>query len=143
MVHFDQVTKSDILECIKTATGQAVPAKLATVVVLDMVAVVHMDWPTKATTFTEYVTKQMKPYLESQITPTVACIDGAKLLLSTKSESVISNRPCDVSALQSCNHSEADSRIFLHLGHAVSQGHQKTYVWTVNSDAPFCHAWFL
>ena len=96
-----------------------------------------MFWPTKATTFTEYVRKHMKPYLESQITPTVAHIDGGKLLLSTKSESVISNRPCDVSALQPCNHSEADTRIFLHLGHAASQGHQKTYVRTVDSDAHF------
>ena len=54
-------TKSDILECIKTPTCRAVPAKLATVVVLDMAAVVHMVRPTKATIFIEYVTKQMMP----------------------------------------------------------------------------------
>ena len=72
---FQSGTKSDILECIKTPICQAVPAKLATVVVLDMAAVVHMVRPTKATTFTEYVTKHMMPYLESQITPTVARID--------------------------------------------------------------------
>ena len=53
-------TKSDILECIKTPIGRAVPDKLATVVVLDMAAVGHMVWPTKATTFTKYVTKHMK-----------------------------------------------------------------------------------
>ena len=59
---------------------------------------------------------------------------GGKLLFSTKSESVISNRPCDVSTLQSCNHTEADTRIFLHLEHTASQDHQKAYVRTVDSD---------
>ena len=59
---------------------------------------------------------------------------GGKLLLSTKVESVLSNRPCDLSALQPCNHSEADTRIFLHLQHAVAQGHQTAYVRTVDSD---------
>ena len=68
--------KSDILYCRKTPTGRAVSAKLATVVVLDMAAVVHMVRPTKATTFTEYVTNHMMPYLEFQITPTVARIDA-------------------------------------------------------------------
>ena len=59
---------------------------------------------------------------------------GGKLLLSTKSESVVSNRPSDVSALQHCNHSEADTRIFLHLADAVAQGHQRAYIRTVDSD---------
>ena len=57
---------------------------------------------------------------------------GGKLLLSTKCERVISNRPCHVSALEPCNHSEADTRIFLHLAHASVQGHQTAYVRTVS-----------
>lgn len=42
MVHFDQANKSDILDGLKAPTEKAVPARLATVVVLDMAAVVHM-----------------------------------------------------------------------------------------------------
>ena len=58
---------------------------------------------------------------------------GGKLLLSTKCERVLSNRPYDVSALEPCNHFEADTRIF-HLAHASGQGHQAAYVRTVDSD---------
>ena len=57
-----------------------------------------------------------------------------KLLLSTNFENVLSNRHCDVSALQPCNHSEADTRIFLHLSHAAAQGHRIAYIRTVDSD---------
>ena len=53
---------------------------------------------------------------------------GGKLLLSTKCERVLSNRPCDVSALEPCNHSEADIMIFLHLAHASGQGHRTAYM---------------
>ena len=193
-------SKSDILECIKAPEGRADPAKLTTVVVLDMAAVVHMVRPTSAKTFVEYVKQHMMPFLESQLTPTVSRVDaiwdkypdanlkslthqrrgtgprtrlgdgntripkhdwnskflknkdnkkelfvflseqivkndfGGKLLLSTKFDSVLSNRPCEVSALQPCNHSEADTRIFLHLAHAVAQGHKKASIHNVDSD---------
>ena len=60
-------------------------------------------------------------------------MDG-RLLLTTKHESVLSNKPCDMSSVQPCNHSEADTRIFLHLAHAVHQGHKVAYVRTVGSD---------
>ena len=53
---------------------------------------------------------------------------------STRFQTVLSNRPCDVTTLQSCNHSEADTRIFLHLAHAAEHGHAKAYVRTVDSD---------
>ena len=59
---------------------------------------------------------------------------GGKLLLSTESEMVLSNKPFDMSALQSCNHAEADTRIILHLMHASSQGHEKAFIRTVDSD---------
>ena len=193
-------SKSDILECIKAPEGRADPAKITTVVVLDMAAVVHMVRPTSAKTFVEYVKQHMMPFLESQLTPTVSRVDaiwdnypdanlkslthqrrgtgprtrlgdgntripkhdwnskflknkdnkkelfvflseqivkndfGGELLLSTKFDSVLSNRPCEVSALQPCNHSEADTRIFLHLAHAVAQGHKKASIRTVDSD---------
>ena len=47
--------KSDIIECLKAPTGRAAEAKVATVVVLDMAAVVHMVRPTSAHTFRDYV----------------------------------------------------------------------------------------
>ena len=53
---------------------------------------------------------------------------GGKLLLSTKCERVISNRPCDASALETYNHSEADTMICRHLAHASGQGHQTAYM---------------
>ena len=56
-------------------------------------------------------------------------MDGI-LLISTESEKVLSNKPFDVSALQHCNHAEADT----HLAHASSQGHDKAFVRTVDSD---------
>ena len=192
--------KSDIVECIKAPVGRAVSARLATVVVMDMAAVVHMVRPTSAKTFADYATQHIVPFLEYQITPTVERIDaiwdnypeynlksltlqrrgtgprtrigdghnqipkhqwnsgflkneenkkelfsflseeivkqdpGGKLLLSNKCERVLSNRPCDVSALEPCNHSEADTWIFLHLAHASGQGHQPAYIRTVDSD---------
>ena len=46
------------------------------------------------------------------------------LLITTKSEAVLSNQPsADISDLQLCNHTEADSHIIIHLAHAPSQGH--------------------
>ena len=60
-------------------------------------------------------------------------MDGI-LLISTESEKVLSNKPFDVSALQPCNNAEADTSIILHLAHASSQGHDKAFVRTVDSD---------
>ena len=57
-----------------------------------------------------------------------------KLLLTTRFETVLSNMPCDVTKLQKCNHSEADTRILLHLAHAAEQGHTTAFVRTVDSD---------
>ena len=57
-----------------------------------------------------------------------------KLLLTTRFETVLSNMPCDVTKLQKFNHSEADTRILLHLAHAAEQGHTTAFVRTVDSD---------
>ena len=59
---------------------------------------------------------------------------GGKLLLSTLFNIVLSNKNCDLTTLQPCNHSEADNRILLHLAHAAKQGHTRAYVRTVDSD---------
>lgn len=56
------------------------------------------------------------------------------LIVTTQSESVLSNIECDLSGLLPCNHAEADSRIILHLAHASRQGHRNAYVRTVDSD---------
>ena len=192
--------KSDILQCLNAPTGRAAAAKQATVVVLDMAAVIHMVRPTTAKTFSEYVTLNIVPFLEAQMKSCTQRIDavwdnypeennlkamtqqrrgngprtrvgdgstkipkhewssflkneenkkelfsfistqisktdmGRKLLLSTHFETVLSNRHCDLATLQPCNHSEADTRILLHLAHAAEQGHTTAYVRTVDSD---------
>ena len=59
---------------------------------------------------------------------------GGKLLLIIRFDILLSNKNCDLTTLQSCNHSEADTRILLHLAHAVKQGHTRAYVRTVDSD---------
>ena len=55
---------------------------------------------------------------------------GDKLILTTDSEMVLTNRlqTIDMKTLEPCNHTEADTRIFLHLAHAASQGHKKAFV---------------
>ena len=60
-------------------------------------------------------------------------MDGI-LLISTMSDTVLSNKSIYTSPLQPCNHGEADTRIILHLAHASSQGQDKTLVCTVDSD---------
>ena len=64
MAHYEQA---------RSLTGSA---RLATVVVLDMAAVVHMVRPTPAKTFADYATQHIVPFLEYQLTPTVERIDA-------------------------------------------------------------------
>ena len=47
------------------------------------------------------------------------------LLLSTSFDGVLTSRNVDVSGLQPCNQSEADTRILLHLANAAMHGHSK------------------
>ena len=60
--------KSDILQCLGATNGRVDVAQQATVVVLDMAAIIHMVRPTQAKTFSEYVTFQIVPFLESEVT---------------------------------------------------------------------------
>ena len=57
------------------------------------------------------------------------------LLLTTKAESVLSNRHTDITNLAPCQHEEADTRLTLHLNHAAQNGHRKAYIRTVDTDA--------
>ena len=49
------------MECIKAPVGRPCSARLATVVLLDMAAVVHMVRPTSAKTFVDYATQHELP----------------------------------------------------------------------------------
>ena len=60
-------TKSDIFQCLNAPIGRAVCAKHATVVVLDMAALVHMVRPTTAKIFSEYVLLHIVPFLDAQL----------------------------------------------------------------------------
>ena len=53
-------------------------------------------------------------------------------LLSTKGEIVLSNKVNDISNIS--DHGEEDSRMLLHLHHAVVDGHKKAFLRTVDSD---------
>ncbi len=55
-------------------------------------------------------------------------------LLTTKADIEISIKPTDLSDLSPCQQEEADTRIMLHLRHAVDQGRTKAYLRTVDSD---------
>jgi len=59
---------------------------------------------------------------------------GGRLLLRTNLQNVLSNKQRDISGLQPCNHTEADTGILLHLAQASNQGHQIALVRTVQSD---------
>ena len=61
---------------------------------------------------------------------------GGILIVTTTPSGVLTNKQneCDLAGLFPCNHSEVDSRIMLHLMHAVSQSYTDAYVRTVDSD---------
>ena len=40
----------------------------------------------------------------------------------------------NISEITPCSHEEADVRIFLHLAHAVSNGHTNVFIRTNNTD---------
>ena len=59
---------------------------------------------------------------------------GGNVLLSIDLNTVLSNLDCDITKLHSCNHAEADTRVFLHLTHAANHGRDKAYIRTAASD---------
>ena len=77
--------------------------------------------------------KELFAYSSRQLTN--SDIDGI-LIVTTTPSGVLTNKQneCDLAGLFPCNHFEADSRIMLHLMHAVRQSYTDVYVRTVNSD---------
>lgn len=75
--------------------------------------------------------KELFSFVSREIAKADMC---GKLLLTTHFESVLSNRQCDTTTIEPCNHSEADSRIFLHLFDAAQKGCRTAYIRTVDSD---------
>ena len=47
------------------------------------------------------------------------------MLIITQYDSVPPNKTCAMLNVQSCNHSEANLNIFLHMAHALRQGHEQ------------------
>ena len=77
--------------------------------------------------------KELFAYGNRQLTK--SDINGILIVITNPSR-VLTNKQneCDLAGLFPCNHSEADSRIMLHLMHAVSQSYTDAYVRTVDSD---------
>jgi hypothetical protein len=71
-------TKSDILRCLPDMpdAGRSPAAKEATVVVLDMAAVVHFVKPQRAKVFGEYTHMHVLPYLQNQLTNSTTRVDA-------------------------------------------------------------------
>ncbi len=69
-------TKSDILKCLAVPNTACTDARDVTVQVLDMPALVHIVRPTHATTFNDYVSMHLVPYLTSNLSPSVERIDA-------------------------------------------------------------------
>ena len=49
-------------------------------------------------------------------------------------ELVLSNKGIDTDSLSPCDHEEGDTKIFVHLKHAVIEGHKKAFIRTVDTD---------
>ena len=60
--------------------------------------------------------------------------EATYLLLTTKAESVLSNRHTDITNLAPRQHEEANTRLMLHLNHAAQNAHRKAYIRTVDTD---------
>ena len=73
-----QGTKSDIIGCLPgmPAPGHSPLVRNATVVVLDMAAVIHIIKPQRASIFGEYTHMQLMPYLQSQMTENTSRVDA-------------------------------------------------------------------
>ena len=73
-------------------------------------------------------TKELFPFLSKQLASNAQL--GDILMLSTVSDKVLINEPYtyDTSRIQTSNHIEADTRIFLHLADAAHAGHTNAYI---------------
>ena len=73
-----QGTKSQILDCLPAIPdkGKNPESKKATVVVLDMPAVIHIVKPQKAKLFADYVSQHLLPFLYAQMNDSASRIDA-------------------------------------------------------------------
>ena len=71
-------TKSDILGCLPgmPRPGRSLASKEASVIVLDMAAVIHIIKPQRASVFGEYTQMHLLPYLHSQMTDSMTRVDA-------------------------------------------------------------------
>ena len=73
-----QGTKSDSIACLPAipAPGRSKAVKEATVVILDMAAVIHIIKPQRARIFGEYKHMQLLPYMQSPMTDNTSRVDA-------------------------------------------------------------------
>ena len=64
----------------------------------------------------------------------VTALQTEKQVISTHSVDVLCTQPCDTTGITPCTHEEADTRILLHVSHAVNQGYKRVSIRTVDTD---------
>ena len=71
-------TKSALLGCLpgRPGPGRSPAAKEASVILLDMSAIIHIVKPLRATVFGEYTHMHLLPFLESQMTNNTTRLDA-------------------------------------------------------------------
>ena len=60
--------------------------------------------------------------------------DAEYEFITTKGDQALSNKPMDLSGISDTNHEEGDTRVILHLAHAVKAGHKKALIRTGDCD---------
>ena len=79
-------------------------------------------------------------YIENSLKATTRCNRGAgvrrrsTVVITTYGEGVLCITPCDTSMLAPCSHEKADTRMFLHVSHAVNQGFNNILLRIVDTD---------
>ena len=198
-------TKSQIVGCLPGVPerGRNPAAKQATVLILDMAAVVHLVTPKHANVFGEYSEQHLIPFIESQMSARTDRVDAVwdryikdslknqtrlkrtgeiiskrrkvaesipipkgkhwadflknsdnkeelftyladellrlspqfkYSLVVTKGELALSNDNQNLADISPTDHEEADTRLMLHLQHAINAGHHEAAIRTVDSD---------
>ena len=64
----------------------------------------------------------------------MTALQTEKKVISTHSADVVCSQPCDTASITPCTHEEADTRILLHVSHAVNQGYKRVSIRTVDTD---------
>lgn len=59
---------------------------------------------------------------------------SSQFLICTSEDTAKTNVEFDLSSISPCDHEESDSRIMVHLNHAVNNSHRKVLIQTVDSD---------